>query len=183
MRICIVLFILILGASIMIASEKGKSVPVVVPSVDLNRYAGKWYEIARYPNRFQKICDCDVTAEYSILKDGKIEVLNQCRKATGEISAAKGKAKIANKKGPNTKLKVRFAPAYLSFLPMVWGDYWILELSPDYSYAAVGAPNREYLWILSRTPTLDEGIYQELLKKLSAQGFDPSRLVKTKQAK
>jgi apolipoprotein D and lipocalin family protein len=144
-----------------------------VTAVDLQRYLGQWYEIARYPNWFQKKCTQDVTASYTLLEDGKIEVLNRCRSASGEISQAKGKAKIVDKK-TFAKLKVTF------FWPF-YGDYWILDLDPDYRFAVVGEPNRKYLWILSRTPQMDDLTYQGILKKLQKNGFDTNRLVKTKQ--
>lgn len=154
----------------------------VVPEVDLNRYMGTWYEVARIPFSFQKQCVGDVTATYSLLEDGDILVVNRCRKADGEFSEAKGRAKLASKDGPNTKLKVRFAPAFLSFLPFVWGDYWIVSLAPDYKYAAVGGPDREYLWILSRTPTMSEETYQKILEELKGNGFDTAKLERTNNA-
>lgn len=154
----------------------------VVPAVDLSRYAGRWYEIARLPNRFQKDCDGDVTADYTVIDNGQINVVNQCRKQNGEMKQAEGKARLADKKGPNTKLEVRFAPSFLSFLPFVWGDYWIIDLAPDYSYAVVGEPGRKYLWILSRTPQMAESNYQDAIKRAAEQGYDVSRVVKTKQS-
>ncbi len=153
-----------------------------VPTIDLSRYAGKWYEIARFPNRFEKSCASDVTATYTPKENGKIIVLNECKKVDGTLKAAEGTARQADKKGPNSVLEVRFAPAFLSFLPMVWGDYWVIELSPNYEYAVIGEPKREYLWILSRSPKMDEALYQELLKKIAGHGFDTSRIVKTKQS-
>lgn len=154
----------------------------VVPSVDLTRYAGRWYEIARLPNRFQKDCDGDVIADYTVIDDGQLKVINQCRKQSGETKKAEGKARLASKKGPNTKLEVRFAPSFLSFLPFVWGDYWIIDLATDYSYAVVGEPGRKYMWVLSRTPQMAETTYQEVLKRAAEQGYDVSGVVKTKQS-
>lgn len=143
----------------------------VVSSVDLSRYAGRWYEIARLPNRFEKKCADSVTANYTLRSDGKVDVVNRCRKANGEYTTAKGKAKIVDKK-TNAKLKVTF------FWPF-YGDYWILDLGPDYEYAVVGAPNRDYLWILSRTPEIDEQLYQRLLEKMAARGFKTERMIRT----
>jgi len=143
----------------------------VVGSVDLSRYAGRWYEIARLPNRFEKKCVDSVTATYTLRSDGKVGVVNRCRKANGEYTTASGKAKIVDKK-TNAKLKVTF------FWPF-YGDYWILDLGSNYEYAVVGAPNRDYLWILSRTPQLDEQLYQGLLTKMAARGFDTERMIRT----
>jgi len=143
----------------------------VVGAVDLSRYAGRWYEIARLPNRFEKKCADSVTATYTLRSDGKVDVVNRCRKANGEYTTAKGKAKIADKK-TNAKLKVTF------FWPF-YGDYWILDLGPNYEYAVVGAPNRDYLWILSRTPQLDEELYQRLLREMATRGFATDRMIRT----
>jgi len=154
----------------------------VVLQVDLNRYMGSWYEIARLPNKFQKKCAGDVTATYSLLENGDIKVVNRCRKADGEIAEAEGRAKLADKNGPNTKLKVRFAPAFLGFLPFVWGDYWIIELAPDYSYAVIGEPSRKYLWILSRTPKMDEETFDQILEDVKNKGYDLTGLVRTEQS-
>ena len=153
-----------------------------VPSVDLNRYVGKWFEIAKYPNRFQKKCVANTSAVYTLKGNGKIEVLNSCQTKDGKMDEAKGDAKIVDKK-TNAKLKVRFAPGFLSFLPMVWGDYWVIDLEPSYQYAVIGTPSRDYLWILSRTPELDEKTYQGILNRVKEQGFDPNKLEKSPQNK
>lgn len=153
----------------------------VVPSVDLDRYAGTWFEIARLPNWFQEQCAGDVTATYTLLEDGTIKVVNRCRKETGQTAEAEGRAKRADSDGPNTKLRVRFAPALLSLLPFVWGNYWIIVLSPDYSYAVVGEPTRKYLWVLSRTPAMDETTLQGILDQVKQKGYDLSGLIRTKQ--
>ena len=151
----------------------------VVPEVDLQRYMGIWYEIARLPNSFQDHCAGDVTAIYTLRDDGKIQVVNRCRKEDGTYSEAKGLGKRASRSGPNSKLKVRFAPGYLSFLPFVWGDYWIIILAPDYSHVVVGEPGRKYLWILSRQPTMDEAGLQHILEEVSQKGYDLTGLVRT----
>ena len=162
--------------------QKSGEKPAVVPSVDLARYQGKWHEVARFPNRFEKGCASDVTATYTLAADGSIKVLNECRKAGGGLKRAEGKARKASKDGPTSKLEVRFAPAFLSFLPAVWGDYWVIDLAPDYSYSVVGDEGRDYLWILSRTPVMDEAKYRQAVSAAAAQGFEVSRLVKTKHA-
>jgi apolipoprotein D and lipocalin family protein len=166
-----VLFFIGLAA---VALESRKDELEVVQSVDLTRYTGRWYEIARLPNSFQKKCADSVTANYTMRKDGKIEVLNRCRKASGEYTTAKGAAKITDKK-TNAKLKVTF------FWPF-YGDYWILDLGPNYEYAVVGEPGRKYLWILSRSPQMDETLYEQLLQKMAAKGFNTEMMVRTSQS-
>lgn len=164
------------------AGAKGKTPPEVVPGVDLGRYAGRWFEVARLPNRFQEACAGDVTATYTPREDGQIDVLNQCRGEGGQLRKAEGRARRASEDGPNSKLKVRFAPAYLKFLPFVWGDYWIIDLAPDYSHAVVGDPGRDYLWVLARSPQMSEEAYRAAVGRAAAQGFDVSRLIKTPHA-
>ena len=156
-----------------VALEARKDELEVVQSVDLTRYIGRWYEIARLPNSFQKKCADTVTANYTMREDGKIEVINRCRKASGEYTTAKGKAKIVDKK-TNAKLKVTF------FWP-IYGDYWILDLGPNYEYAVVGEPGRKYLWILSRSPRMDEALFQQLLQKMAAKGFNTEMMIRTSQ--
>ncbi len=151
-----------------------------VQSVDLQRYKGQWFEVARYPNRFQKKCVGNTTATYNLKDKGRIEVINECLKKNGKMDRAKGKAKIVDTQ-TNARLKVRFAPAWLSFLPFVWGDYWIIDLAEDYSYAVVGDPSRKYLWILAREPELETSVYQGILRRIEEKGFDPAKLVETPQ--
>jgi apolipoprotein D and lipocalin family protein len=155
-------------------AAKSKSQLTVVESVDLQRYLGKWYEIASYPAWFQKGCTGS-TAEYSLLADGKIQVVNRCRKNSldGPLKESKGKAEVADTV-TNAKLKVWF------FWPFK-GNYWIIELDDDYQYAVVGEPSRKYLWVLSRTPTMDEAVYQRILARLPQKGYDPAKLRKTAQ--
>jgi apolipoprotein D and lipocalin family protein len=145
-----------------------------VDGVDLKRYSGTWYEIARYPNRFQRDCHADTKAEYTLRKDGKVQVVNSCRQKDGKTKTARGTAKVADTR-TNAKLRVTF------FWPF-YGDYWVIGLSPDYRYAIVGEPKRKYLWILSRTPEIDETTYQEIVKQIRAAGYDPERLIKTHQS-
>lgn len=151
-----------------------------VSSLDLNRYSGKWYEIAKYPNKFQKQCVGNTTATYNLKANGRIEVVNECLKKDGTNERAVGEAKIPNKSN-NAKLKVRFAPKALSFLPFVWGNYWVIELGDDYSYTVIGEPGRDYFWILSRKPTMDDATYQNILRRAEAKGFVPGRVEKTPQ--
>jgi apolipoprotein D and lipocalin family protein len=171
---------LLFAALLVRAERRGKEPLRVVPSVDLPRYAGLWYEVARLPNRFEEKCAGDVTAEYTPKGTDRLKVVNRCRKRDGRMSEAVGEAKLADSKGPNSRLKVRFAPSFLSFLPMVWGDYQVIELAPDYSHAVVGAPDRKYLWVLSRSPRMDEATYLRLLEAARAEGFDVSRMIRTR---
>ncbi|MFN7984099.1 MAG: lipocalin family protein [Vicinamibacterales bacterium] len=152
-----------------------------VPTLDLTRYAGLWYEVARYPNRFQKSCAKDVTAEYTLRSDGRITVVNACQRDDGSKIRAEGIARQAKEGGPNSQLKVRFAPSWLSFVPAVWGDYWVIDLAPDYSYAVVGDPSHDYLWILSRTPVLPDEQMNAARNAAAANGFDVAKLVPTPQ--
>ena len=145
-----------------------------VAFVDLKKYAGKWYEIASYPNRFQKGCH-RTTAEYTLSDRGYVIVENRCNRGggNGKASYIKGKAFVEKNSG-NAKLKVQF------FWPFR-GKYWIIDLADDYSYAVVSNPNRKYLWILSRAPQMDNTVYQQILEKLKAKGFDLTRLQITVQ--
>jgi len=146
----------------------------VVPEVKLERYLRTWYEIASYPQRFQEGCT-GTTATYTLRSDGEIDVLNKCRKGDldGPEDAAEGRARLGDRT-TNAKLEVSF------FRPF-WGDYWIIDLGPDYEYAVVGHPSRDYLWILSRTPTLDDDTYAAILSRLEDKGYPLERLEKTKQ--
>ena len=151
-----------------------------IPALDVPRYMGTWYEIAKFPNRFQKQCTGFTKATYSALPSGRVQVVNRCRTDKGETDEAIGEARQIG--GPTSpKLKVRFAPAFLSFLPMVWGDYWVIDLDPNYQLAAVSEEKREYLWILARTPTVDKATYDALVARLAARGLDVSKLEATRQ--
>lgn len=145
--------------------------PSVVANVDINRYQGKWYEIARLPNPFERKLKC-ITATYTLRDDGRISVLNQGNYISdpGKTSSADGVAWIPDKKSPG-KLKVRF------FWPFS-GDYWIMELDKDYRYVLVGDPALKYLWILARENSLDDNIYRMLLQKAKDNGYDVSSIIK-----
>ena len=144
----------------------------VVPSVDLSRYVGKWYEIAKYPNRFQRGC-VGATAEYTLAPDGKrVEVVNRCREIeSGKERSVHGKARVVDP-ATNAKLSVTF------FWPFS-GDYWILAVGAEYEYAVVGTPDRKYLWILARTPTIGDDLYSLLVDLARERGFDPARIEKS----
>jgi len=145
----------------------------VVPRVDLGKYLGKWYEIAHLPFRFEDGCT-DITATYSLSKDGNVSVLNECLR-DGKLKRAKGKAKVVDK-NTGAKLKVTF------FWPFS-ADYWIIDLGNDYDYAVVGTPNRKYLWILSRTPKMDDKLFSQLIESAKSKGFDVNKLIKTSHKK
>jgi apolipoprotein D and lipocalin family protein len=145
-----------------------------VSHVDLQRYTGTWYEIASFPQRFTKGCQA-TTATYTNTDKGYVIVENRCRRnsLTGKSSSIKGKAFVVPNSG-NAKLKVQF------FWPMR-GKYWIIDLADDYSYAVVGHPDRKYLWILSRTPTMPDDVYQGILDRVKANGYALEKLQRTPQ--
>lgn len=161
-----------------VASKVSELTPIA--SLDVPRYMGTWYEIAKYPNQFQKKCFSETRAEYRLQTDGTIQVTNRCKTKSGVIDEAIGEARqIGSPASP--KLQVRFAPSWLSWLPMVWGNYWVIDLDPAYQLVAVSEPNREYLWVLSRTPKVSAEAYLELLARLKTQGFNLERLVSSSQ--
>lgn len=142
-----------------------------VTSVDLKKYSGTWYEIASFPQRFQKGCEF-TTADYTPTDNGFVMVENRCKR-NGKQSSVKGKAFVEKNSG-NAKLKIQF------FWPFK-GKYWIIDLADDYSYAVVSHPNRKYLWILSRKPKLEEEVYNGIIQRLEKNGFDLKKLKLTKQ--
>ena len=147
-----------------------------VTFINLDSYVGQWYEIARYHHRFQEGC-FGSKATYSLRDDGKINVINECydKSFSGKLRTAKGKAWVVDKE-TNARLKVSF------FWPFA-GDYWIIDIGQDYEYAVIGHPDRKYLWILSRTPEMDENIYQAILARLKKQEYDTEKLIRTVQQK
>ncbi len=147
-----------------------KDEPVTVDSVDLNKYAGLWYEIAKIPNSFQSKCDHNTTAEYKLRDDGKIDVINKCIEKDGSVNVANGIAKVVDSK-TNSKLEVSFVR--ILGISLFWGDYWIIGLDKDYKYAVIGTPTRKYGWILSRTPKLSESNLDTIFKLLLQQGYNP----------
>jgi apolipoprotein D and lipocalin family protein len=147
----------------------------VVNDVDLARYVGRWYEIASFPQRFQRGCVA-TTANYTLRDGGRIRVENECRDGSfdGDLRRAEGIAWVTDPGASQAKLKVQF------FWPFR-GDYWIIELDPEYQWAVVGHPSRDYLWILARTRTIDPATYETLLARIEAQGYDLERLNRTPQ--
>jgi len=178
---CAVLLLSGLCAAPALAADAARPLQPI-ESLVVPRYMGIWYEIAKIPNDFQKKCVGDTTATYNLGEDGRVQVVNRCRTADGKSDVAEGVARQLG--GPTSpKLKVRFAPAILSFIPMVWGDYWVIDLDEKYQLSAVSEPKREYLWILSRTPQVEPAEYDALLTRLTAQGLDVSRLERTSQTR
>jgi apolipoprotein D and lipocalin family protein len=154
------------------AQEKAGEVKTV-SFVDLQRYGGKWYEIARYPNKSQRQCAGNTTVTYNFKPDGAAQIVNKCMTKDGKIDDATGMAKITDTQ-TNAKLKGSFA--WFSSAP-----YWVIDLDENYQYAVVGNPDRKHLWILSRTPEIKEATYQMILRKIEVAGYNPAKLEKTPQ--
>lgn len=146
-----------------------------VAALDITRYAGEWHEIARLPMFFQRKCVGEITAQYTLREDGLVGVNNRCRNEDGEFDAVEGVAR----RDPDHpgRLEVRFAPDWLSWLPLTWADYWVIALDPDYQWAMVGEPGREYLWILSRTPDMPRAQFDAIRAQAEAMGYDLAPLI------
>lgn len=153
--------------------------PETVEFFDLKRYTGTWYEIARSPN-LQKECGGNTTETYLPKQNGDLTVISKCQVSNGKMQIIRGEARVADTE-TNAKLKVRFAPVFLSFLPMVWSDNWIIDLDEDYQYAVIGDSTREGLRILSRLPRLDDETYRKIAKTVEDKGYDSTTLIKTPQ--
>jgi apolipoprotein D and lipocalin family protein len=171
----ILLPLLLASLATLVACQTGSPPLDVVSDVDLDRYVGRWFEIASYPQRFQRGCVA-TTANYSLRDDGRIRVENACRDGAfdGELRRAEGVAWVPDPGSSQAKLKVQF------FWPFR-ADYWIIELDPGYRYAVVGHPSRDYLWILSRSRTMEPGDYERVLARIEAHGYDLDRLEPTAQ--
>lgn len=182
--------ILILGLTLNSTYAGGvpqQSLPALqaLPSLDVSAYMGTWYQVAWYPNRFQRQCVSDTRATYRLLEQGEVEVANQCRNAEGRVESIRGVAQAVGSVVEGqlipAQLRVSFLPALIRWLPVGWGDYWVLALGPEGRYALVSEPTRGYLWVLSRTPSLsddDDGVVRATLQ---AQGFDLARLERHRQ--
>jgi len=175
--ILILMVIFFSSVSAQNSSSQGKKQLTTVDSVDLRRYAGRWYEFARLPNRFQKKCAGDVTASYAIREDGRIDVTNRCLNTDGSVRESKGIARVSDPK-TNAKLEVSFVSIF--GFNLFWGDYWIIGLADDYSWAIVGTPSRKYGWILSRTTDLPQEEWNRINRILEDKGYEPSAFNKTK---
>lgn len=146
-----------------------------VDTLDISRYAGEWHEIARLPMFFQRKCARAIIARYTLRDDGQIGVHNSCVTEDGDTDSAEGVARrVENQPG---RLEVRFAPDWLGWLPLTWADYWVIALDPDYQWAMVGEPGREYLWILSRTPDITHERLDDLKARAQAMGYDLEELI------
>lgn len=180
-RIPKALALLVLAAASWPAALPAANEPLeLVETVDLERYQGLWYEIARLPNWFQDQCAKNVRTEYTLLENGKVKVVNRCQRRDGRIDRIEG---VARRPEPEREaaLEVRFAPRWLSWLPFLWGDYQIMALSEDYQSVLVGTPSRKYLWILARGPSLPEARIRQLLAEAGRQGFDTEAVTRTRQ--
>lgn len=148
--------------------------------LDLATYAGTWYQVALYPNAFQRQCVSDTSATYTLLPADNIEVVNRCRRADGSIEVVTGEARATGRVDGRAvqpaQLKVSFLPRWLRWLPFGWGRYWVVRLAEDGRYAVVSEPSREYLWVLSRRPGISSGDDSAIRSWLEAQGFDLTRL-------
>lgn len=168
--------LIVLCCGCIFAQQEQQTVKTV-ESVDLARYAGLWYEIAKMPNRFQKKCVSNTTAEYKLLENGYVQVTNRCQQANGNIDSIKGMARIVDRK-TNAKLQVSFVRFF--GINWFWGDYWIIGLDNNYHWAVVGHPDRLYGWILCRTPEMAESDRQSCYQILRDQDYDPQTFVATK---
>jgi apolipoprotein D and lipocalin family protein len=159
-------------------SQNDKEIIVTtVERVDLEKYAGKWYEYSRIPNSFQDDCMNNTTADYHLREDGRIDVTNRCIDADGDTIEAKGLAQVVDTE-TQSKLEVSFVR--LLGINLFWGDYWIIGLADDYRYAVIGVPSRKYGWILSREPQLSEEDLGTIRSILKIQGYDPADFLKSK---
>lgn len=155
------------------SSNRNANAPV--RKLELDRYLGHWHEIAHLPMFFQRKCASNTTATYTLKENDRIEVRNACTTKDGTRNEVIGEAKTVE--GSPGALKVRFAPAWLGWIPGVWADYWVLDFDPDYRWAVVGGPSHKYLWILSREPRMDESLFQRLKSEAAARGYDLKDLV------
>jgi len=166
MRIGGVVVMILVGAALLAGAAEQQL--QVVESLDVQRYVGKWYAIASIPTSFERQCIQGTTAEYTLLENGQVQVVNTCYDANGNLDVARGRAWIPDPQDP-AKLQV-------SFVHFLWfwlfsAPYWVIDLAPDYSYAVVGHPTRQYGWILSRTPTLPEDVFSGIVTRLEQQGY------------
>lgn len=151
-----------------------------VERVELDKYLGVWYEVARKPLYFQNKCDRDVTATYTLNENGNIGVDNRCYTKDGQLNQSIGEAFVKN--APfNTKLRVSFLPEAIRWLPLGRGDYWVLKLDENYQTVLVGEPRRKYMWVLSRSPQPDQAVIHEYLEYAKSVGYDLSDVIHTKQ--
>ncbi|WP_119155695.1 lipocalin family protein [Caldimonas tepidiphila] len=154
--------------------------PRTVPLLDLDRYAGDWYEVARLPTALERGCSRDASTRYTLRGDDTLVVTNRCVQDDGSVEAVTGIAQQPDPAAPG-KLKLSFAPDMLRWLPFTWADYWVLHVDDDYSHAVVGTPERDHLWLLSRTPRMDDTTFHRLASLAAGQGYEVHRLRRTVQ--
>lgn len=172
---------LVATVAVPLVFTQGPPPPQTVSTVRLQSYAGRWFELARLSSPFEAVCDRDVTTTYVPRPDGRIEVINRCATRRGRLRQARGVARVVSGSA-NAKLKVSFAPPALRWLPFVWADYWILDVTPDYSAALVGTPGRNALWLLGRTPTIAQTTLERMLARAATLGYDIASLKFTPQS-
>lgn len=158
--------------------ETGLDVIMQAQKIEVEKYLGLWYEQARLPNFFERKCDCDISAQYTLQTDGQIEVLNSCCKSDGTKISARGIARPSQ--AFDVTFEVTFAPAFLRFLPFVWANYSVLFVDKDYSVALVGEPKKRFLWVLSRDQSLDSAMLDHVLSMAENEGYNLKNLIKVK---
>jgi len=166
---------LFLAATLAVAVPSLPNAPV--STLDLSRYVGQWHEIAHLPMFFQRNCVDRTTATYTAQSNGRIRVQNACRAKDGSMMTVVGEARRVP--GSPGALQVRFAPRWLGWLPMAWADYWVVDLDPGYRWAVVGGPSRKYLWILSRDPTMNRTLFEQIKARAAQRGYPVEKLVLT----
>lgn len=170
---------ILLGLGSMTMSYAQAKPLVAVDKVELDRYLGVWYEVARKPLYFQKKCDRDISATYTLNENGNVVVDNRCYSKDGTLNQSLGEAFVQN--APfNSKLKVSFLPEGIRWLPVGRGDYWVLKIDEDYQTVLVGEPKRKYLWVLSRTKNPDEAVIQHYLDYAKTLGYSLNDIIRTK---
>ena len=152
-----------------------------VPSLDVQRYSGQWFEQTRLPNSFQSGCLGDVVVDYRVHAVASIAVVNRCREANDKVNQVQGRAVKADGDTSGARLKVSFLPRWLQWVPFTQGDYWVVMLDSEYRYAVVSEPSRKYLWVLSRAPVLDAVTYAAVLAELKLKGYAVEGLIRTPQ--
>jgi len=179
-KIILIFFLLLSIPQALFSQKKDLPTLVTVKQVDLKKYVGLWYEIAKIPNSFQDQCAYGTKAEYKIDEDGDIVVTNSCFDDEGKRDVAEGLAKVVDKK-TNAKLEVSFV-SFLGIRPF-WGDYWIIGLDENYQWVIVGTPSRKYGWVLSRTPSLPDSTMQTIFEILKSQHYNPADFEISEQKK
>ncbi|MHA3892458.1 lipocalin family protein [Acinetobacter sp. GXMZU3951] len=159
------------------SAQAEESKPQAVSQIEIDQYIGQWYEIAHLPMYFQRHCASNTKANYALNPDQTLSVVNSCQTQTGETISSQGVAYAQN--AGKSQLKVSFLPAGLRWIPFTKGDYWVLRVDPNYNVALVGGPSHKYLWILSRSPQIDEATYQSYLQTARQYGYDVTKLVRT----